>query len=186
MFLARWRRRLGAAIALGALIALAGCSHEAAAPAPPPTGPHYQDQRAGLALTLPTGFLQADTRDDPSVAAQFTLPGDGPNTVRATLSIVVTPNSDDLPTLVAKSRGLLRASLKDYQSTLDQPIALPSGPQGWLLGGSYALQTVPARNIQLFLVEHGTSYVVTGLTTKQIFDEFAPVFRGTFNTFSFQ
>jgi hypothetical protein len=191
MLLAHRRGKLGFAVTVSTLAALAACSFspEPTAPrpnepvsAPAPTGEHYEDQRAGFALTLPAGFLRNDTSDDPRVTAEFTLPGEGPNTVRATMSIVVTPHSDDLPTLITKSRGLLQVALKDYRPTHDEPITLPSGTPGWLLGGSYLLQKVPARNIQLYLVDHNTSYVITGVTTKTIFDQFEPAFRGVFNT----
>ncbi len=192
--------KLSVAFAAAPLIALSGCSTATAPPnpaesagiapsapaAPTPTGPRYQDQRAHFALTLPAGFLQVGSSDDPSVAAQFTLPGEGPNTVRATLSVVVTPNTSGLPALVAKSRGLLQVALKEYQPMLDEPITLPNGVQAWLLGGTYILQSVPARNMQLYVVDHNTSYVITGLTTKQIFGEFEPVFRGVFNTLTLQ
>ena len=180
-------------IALGVLLALAGCSSEAvpsasmpSASPPPPTVPQHQDQQAGFALTPPAGFLQVNTADDPSVTAMFTLPGDGPNTVRANLTVSAAPTKVDLPALIASSRRLLRTAFPDYQSTVDEPITLPGGQQGWLLGGVYTLRGVRAHNLQLLLIAHHTSYVFTGLTTETIFREFDKPFRETFNSVTVQ
>jgi hypothetical protein len=185
-----------AVVVLGVLLALAGCSDQAvpsasvpsASPPPPtvPLRPRYQDQRAGFALTPPAGFLQVSTADDSSVTGEFMLPGDGPNTVRANLTISAAPTAVDLPTLIASSRRLLRIGFPDYQSTVDEPITLPGGEQGWLLGGGYTLRGVRAHNLQLFLLAHHTSYVFTGLTTETVFHEFDPAFREAFNSVTVQ
>jgi hypothetical protein len=192
--LARRRVRSGAVIVLGMLLALAGCSDEAvrpppvpsASPPPVPMGPRYEDPRSGFAFSPPAGFLQVSTADDPSVTAQFTLRGDGPNTVRANLTVSAEPTKVDLPTLVASSRRLLRVGFPDYQSTVDESITLSGGQQGWLLGGVYTLRGVRAHNLQLFLVAHHTSYVFTGLTTDTVFREFDPAFREAFRSVTVQ
>ncbi len=176
------------AIVLITLLILPACSSEPAElPQPEPRS------HAEFSLTPPAGFVQTRspastpaTVPGPTVAAEFDLPGSVPGAARASLTVVLNPTSGDLTANIVGTRQMLQATFPDYRSTIDEPISLPSGRQGWLLGGAYTLKGAKVQTIQLEVVEHQIAYAVVGMTSEAVFDKFDPVFRSAFSTFTLQ
>lgn len=177
-------------MAAAVLAAVTGCGGGSEKPPPAPVSsslppaPPNQRGHGGFDLIPPPGFTQIPTDGQQGVAAEFTLPGEGPGTVRAGFNVVVGPIRADLPTTVDSARRLMRSLFSDYRPTVDEATTVANGRRGWLLGGRYTLRGAPVRNLQLFLIGSELSYVVTGTTSDQRGDEFDPVFRKMFASFN--
>jgi hypothetical protein len=101
--------------------------------------------------------------------------------LNATVTVLVVPSPDDLPTAVAGVRHDLRQLVVDYQGTTDEPVTLSDGTAAHLLGGTFRdpASGLALRNIQLFTVHDGMAIVATGLALPELWDGFEPVFQSS-------
>lgn len=146
-----------------------------------PTGIVYEDRDAGFSLVLPAGFQLTEKSGS---TAGFTLPGRAPGSLQASLRVSSSPTDADLATVVADRRTYVTSTFPAARTTVDEPTTLPNGVHAWLLGATYNLRGAEVRILQLVVVEHRYSAVVTGLTSAPIFDRFDSTFRSTFSSFA--
>ena len=182
-------QRVGIAVTVAlALSAVAGCTGGSAEPPPAPatssTAPGAPSQKghAEYDFIPPPGFVQVPTDGHQGLVAEFTLPGEGANTVRANMTVAVSPVRTDLKAFTDDSKRSLLAAFPDYQPTVDEAFTLANGQRGWLLGGRYDLRGAPVQNLQLLLIGSQAKFVFNGLTAVGRAAEFDPVFRKSFAT----
>src|SRR5689334_12621859 len=99
-------------VAVVTLACLAGCSHETPAPAAlaqpsasaPVPGITTPQDKGAYDFAPPPGFISNPTDDANAVGASYALPGDAPNSVRASIKVAAGPVQGDLPAAVDRAR----------------------------------------------------------------------------------
>lgn len=179
-----------AAVALATGLVLGACSTTvvgqaapvAAALAPPqPAGEAFTDGTGRFRLVPPPGWT-VDTTGTQGTAVRFVDPAAVTSTKKAftaNINVLVVRAGVDLPVTVVGARKEL-TGLTGYRSTTDEPVTLQGGRPAHLLGGTFTDRKsgFELRNLQLFAVEKGTTFVVNGTAPALTWSTYAPMFDG--------
>lgn len=187
-------RTIGIAIALAGVLSAAGCTvavpgspaaDPAAlsrpAPSQRPPGAAFRDVLNRFDVVPPPGWT-VDTSGVESTAVVFADPqvSQSPGgRFRANINVIVVPARTDLAGIVTGARREVRA-LADYAPTADEPVTLPDGSPGHLLGGTYRSPDtgLVLRNLQLMALHGGAeTVVVTGTALAETWDGYGSVFE---------
>jgi hypothetical protein len=150
--------------------------------APTPGGPGqarpgdaFDDAEGRFDLLPPDGW-EVDTSGQQGTAAVFLDPEPVTTSAgqfRVNVNIIVGAFTGDLDDLLAETRSQL-PTFTAYTSTADEEVRLADGTQAHLLGGTFTddASGFDLQNLQLFTVEGGNVYAVTGTAPAEVWAEY--------------
>jgi hypothetical protein len=138
-------------------------------------GDAFDDDQGRFDLLPPEGW-EIDTSGQQGTSAVFldTQPvSTSAGQFRVNVNVIVGAFPGDLDDLLAETRSQL-PTFKDYASTADEPVQLSDGTKAHLIGGTFTDEAsgFDLQNLQLFTVDGGNVYAVTGTAPTEVFADY--------------
>ncbi|WP_214364634.1 photosystem II reaction center PsbP family protein [Pseudonocardia sp. H11422] len=182
--------RAGLALVMALAALLSGCSVAVeGAPAAAASGgaglaaTAFVDSRARFSLVPPRGWTpDASGRQDTAVVFLHSRPDPAPpGPFLPNINVVVLPAGADLAVTVVGARREL-GDLTAYRPVEDETASLAGGLPAHVLGGTFTRAGYALRNLQLFTVSGGSTFVVTGTALADRWDDYRALFDASLHT----
>lgn len=180
---------VAAMVLAGCSVTIEGTASPVAAPAgttavPAPRGDLFADDAGRFGIVPPEGWVvDRSGRQGAAVLFLSRAPDRGPaGPFTANVNVLVAPSEGaDLQATVLAARREL-AGLPGYRPLEDEPVVLDGGVAAHLLGGTFSDSGFELRNLQVFAVDRGMAFVVTGTALSDTWADHGDVFDASLRT----
>lgn len=130
----------------------------------------YLNKQGGYQIRPPKGWLMKEDKDSVLfVSPSTTSPVYPPNL------LIIPESQTDLSTHVSEVKKILPQKVPGYQ-IVEEKSTMVNGKPAYLLSGTMTYQTLPLRNIQLYIDNHGTVYSATFTASEDLWSKYQQLF----------
>jgi hypothetical protein len=152
-------------------------------------GDAFDDAQGRFDLLPPDGW-DIDTSGQQGTTALFFDPQPVTTSAgqfRVNVNVIVGAFGGDLDDLLAETRAQL-PTFTAYSSTTDEPIELSDGTKAHLVGGTFTddASGFELQNLQLFTVDGGNVFAVTGTAPAEVWADYEEQLEGTLRSLTLE
>lgn len=137
----------------------------------------YKNKQGGYQIRPPEGWSIKEDKDSvlfvsPSISSSVYPP-----------NLLIIPESQtDLATHISEVKKILPQKVPGYQIMEEKSVTV-NGKPAYLLSGIMTYQTLPLRNLQLYVYSHGTVYSITFTASEDLWPKYQQLFMESLMSF---